>query len=144
MEFCIKNTVRDLLLGKERRQFLGIFNRNGTDQNRTAAGNLILNILHDRIKLVFLIEENQIVFILSDHRFVGWQYNSVQTVDLLEFLIPNYIKEGKNGLVIAVGCTGGKHRSVTLANGIYKELELTPYSVKVEHRDIGRDAVRKG
>ncbi len=67
-----------------------------------------------------------------------------KTVDLLEFLIPNYIKEGKNGLVIAVGCTGGKHRSVTLANGIYKELELTPYSVKVEHRDIGRDAVRKG
>ncbi len=67
-----------------------------------------------------------------------------KTVDLLEFLIPNYIKEGKNGLVIAVGCTGGKHRSVTLANGIYKELEPTPYSVKVDHRDIHKDSVRKG
>lgn len=67
-----------------------------------------------------------------------------KTVDLLEFLIPNYIKEGKNGLVIAVGCTGGKHRSVTLANGIYKELEPSPYSVKVEHRDIGKDVIRKG
>lgn len=67
-----------------------------------------------------------------------------KTVDLLEFLIPNYIKEGKNGLVIAVGCTGGKHRSVTLANGIYKELEPSPYSVKVEHRDIYKDAIRKG
>jgi UPF0042 nucleotide-binding protein len=67
-----------------------------------------------------------------------------KTVDLLEFLIPNYIKEGKNGLVIAVGCTGGKHRSVTLANGIYKELESTPYSIRVEHRDIEKDAVRKG
>lgn len=64
--------------------------------------------------------------------------------DLLEFLIPNYIKEGKNGLVVAVGCTGGKHRSVTLANGIYKELQALPYSVKIEHRDIEKDAVRRG
>ncbi|HCJ07008.1 MAG: RNase adapter RapZ [Lachnospiraceae bacterium] len=65
-------------------------------------------------------------------------------VDLLEFLIPNYIKEGKNGLVVAVGCTGGKHRSVTLANGIFKELESLPYSVRIVHRDIEKDAIRKG
>ncbi len=64
--------------------------------------------------------------------------------DLLEFLIPNYIKEGKNGLVVAIGCTGGKHRSVTLANGIYKELETLPYSVRIVHRDIDKDANRKG
>lgn len=65
-------------------------------------------------------------------------------VDLLEFLIPNYIKEGKNGLVIAVGCTGGKHRSVTLANGIYEELQSLPYTVRRYHRDLEKDAVRKG
>lgn len=64
--------------------------------------------------------------------------------DLLEFLIPNYIKEGKNGLVIGIGCTGGKHRSVTLANGIYKEMQTLPYSVRIEHRDIEKDTVRKG
>lgn len=64
--------------------------------------------------------------------------------DLLEFLIPNYINEGKNGLVVAVGCTGGKHRSVTLANGIYKELQTLPYSTRVDHRDIEKDTVRKG
>lgn len=64
--------------------------------------------------------------------------------DLLEFLIPNYIKEGKNGLVIGIGCTGGKHRSVTLANGIYKELQALPYSARIYHRDIEKDAVRKG
>ncbi len=64
--------------------------------------------------------------------------------DLLEFLIPNYIKEGKNGLVVAIGCTGGKHRSVTLANGIYKELETLPYSVRIVHRDIDKDTNRKG
>lgn len=67
-----------------------------------------------------------------------------KTADLLEFLIPNYIKEGKNGLVVAIGCTGGKHRSVTLANGIYKELETLPYSVRIVHRDIEKDANRKG
>lgn len=65
-------------------------------------------------------------------------------VDLLEFLIPNYMKEGKNGLVIAIGCTGGKHRSVTLANGIYKELKALPYTIRNYHRDIEKDAVRKG
>lgn len=65
-------------------------------------------------------------------------------VDLLEFLIPNYIKEGKNGLVVGIGCTGGKHRSVTLANGIYKEMETLPYSARIYHRDIEKDAVRKG
>ena len=65
-------------------------------------------------------------------------------VDLLEFLIPNYIKEGKNGLVIAIGCTGGKHRSVTLANGIHQELKQLPYSVRIDHRDIEKDAIRKG
>lgn len=67
-----------------------------------------------------------------------------RATDLLEFLIPNYIKEGKNGLVVAVGCTGGKHRSVTLANGICKELQNLPYSVRMEHRDIEKDTVRRG
>ena len=59
--------------------------------------------------------------------------------DLLDFLIPNYIKEGKNQLVIGIGCTGGKHRSVTLANEIYKALkdDDREYGVTINHRDIG-------
>lgn len=59
--------------------------------------------------------------------------------DMLRFLIPNYINEGKNQLVIAIGCTGGKHRSVTLANAITKRLGSLEYGIKVEHRDIGKD-----
>ena len=59
--------------------------------------------------------------------------------DMLKFLIPNYIGEGKNQLVIAIGCTGGKHRSVTLANAITKRLSNLDYGIKVEHRDIGKD-----
>lgn len=59
--------------------------------------------------------------------------------DMLKFLIPNYINEGKNQLVVAIGCTGGKHRSVTLANAITKRLGSLEYGIKVEHRDIGKD-----
>jgi UPF0042 nucleotide-binding protein len=62
--------------------------------------------------------------------------------DMIEFLIPLYVKEGKNQLVIAVGCTGGKHRSVTMANGIYERLKQNDFSVKVEHRDIFKDGLR--
>ena len=58
--------------------------------------------------------------------------------DLLDYLIPRYIKEGKNQLVIGVGCTGGKHRSVTLANAIYEALknDEREYGVTVNHRDL--------
>lgn len=59
--------------------------------------------------------------------------------DMVKFLIPNYVLEGKNCLVIGVGCTGGKHRSVTIANKLYEQLaDETEYGVKIEHRDITR------
>lgn len=59
--------------------------------------------------------------------------------DMIDFLIPNYIAEGKNQLVIAVGCTGGKHRSVTLANKLYEHLsQKQEYGIRMEHRDIVR------
>ncbi|MCR5625686.1 MAG: RNase adapter RapZ [Lachnospiraceae bacterium] len=61
--------------------------------------------------------------------------------DLLLFLIPNYITEGKTQLVIAVGCTGGKHRSVTLANKVYEKLKACgQYGIRIEHRDIDKDS----
>ena len=64
--------------------------------------------------------------------------------DMIRFLIPNYVQEGKNQLVIAIGCTGGKHRSVTLANKLYGKLkEHTDYVVRIEHRDIEKDAIVK-
>ena len=64
--------------------------------------------------------------------------------DMVNFLIPNYIAEGKNQLVIGIGCTGGKHRSVTLANEFYGRMsENKEYSLRIEHRDIGKDALRK-
>lgn len=59
--------------------------------------------------------------------------------DMAEFLIPNYIKEGKYQLVIGIGCTGGKHRSVTLANRLYERMKNSgSYGVKIAHRDLGQ------
>lgn len=64
--------------------------------------------------------------------------------DMTRFLIPHYISEGKHQLVIAIGCTGGKHRSVTLANGLYNILKKDEnLGIKTEHRDIEKDAKRK-
>lgn len=57
--------------------------------------------------------------------------------DMIQFLIPNYIKEGKYRLVIAIGCTGGKHRSVTLANELYSRMkDKGNYGMKLYHRDV--------
>lgn len=56
--------------------------------------------------------------------------------DMLEFLIPNYVKEGKHQLVIGIGCTGGKHRSVTLANALFDRMkDHGKYGISIAHRD---------
>lgn len=63
---------------------------------------------------------------------------------MIDFLLPNYIWEGKNHLVIAIGCTGGKHRSVTFANCLYDFIKRQEqYGVRIEHRDIEKDAITK-
>lgn len=62
--------------------------------------------------------------------------------DMCKFLIPNYVKEGKYQLIIAIGCTGGKHRSVSIVNALFDRLKDMDYGIKVEHRDIEKDAAR--
>lgn len=60
-------------------------------------------------------------------------------IEMMKFLIPNYIKEGKNQLVIGIGCTGGHHRSVTVARKLYEALsDDDEYGLKLSHRDINR------
>ncbi|MCI8454523.1 MAG: RNase adapter RapZ [Lachnospiraceae bacterium] len=64
-------------------------------------------------------------------------------MDLLIFLIPRYEAEGKTQLVIGIGCTGGRHRSVTIAGEVFSRLaHLGRYAVRLEHRDAGKDGVR--
>ncbi|MDE6948835.1 MAG: RNase adaptor protein RapZ, partial [Limosilactobacillus sp.] len=55
---------------------------------------------------------------------------------LLEIALPGYIKEGKSSLTIAIGCTGGQHRSVTIANKLSADLKEKGYKVNTYHRDI--------
>ena len=57
-------------------------------------------------------------------------------IDLIDYLVPLYLKEGKSSVVIAIGCTGGKHRSVTFCEEIHKHLENKGYTSSVNHRDI--------
>ena len=58
--------------------------------------------------------------------------------DMIAFLLPLFIEEGKTQLVIAIGCTGGKHRSVTLASHVYKTVVNLGYKAKITHRDISK------
>ena len=74
--------------------------------------------------------KNYVLKFELSHKFLD------KVLDLINFLIPNYIHEGKNQLVISVGCTGGKHRSVTIANEIYKKLFDGGRNVFINHRDI--------
>lgn len=56
--------------------------------------------------------------------------------DMIEFLIPYYNKEGKTQLIVAIGCTGGKHRSVTLSNKLHEYLKEKNFRTTIEHRDV--------
>lgn len=81
-------------------------------------------------------------FVMGDEKAYEflWKLN-----DMVKFLLPNYIIEGKHQLVIAIGCTGGKHRSVTMANELYQSLNQDEiYSLSIEHRDIEKDSRQKG
>lgn len=60
-------------------------------------------------------------------------------LDLLSYLIPHYEKEGKSSLTIAIGCTAGTHRSVSIADSIYRELKKTTNLITLTHRDIELD-----
>lgn len=64
--------------------------------------------------------------------------------DMIMFTLPMYKREGKNQLVVSVGCTGGKHRSVTVVNDLYKRFDALPYTARIYHRDITKDRIVKG
>ncbi len=63
--------------------------------------------------------------------------------DMLEFLLPNYKNEGKTQVVIGFGCTGGRHRSVAVAEKIYNMLKAKGRRIVIEHRDIDKDTKTK-
>lgn len=64
--------------------------------------------------------------------------------ELMDFLVPRYIREGKTGLVIGIGCTGGRHRSVIVANELYEQLKIDNHRAIIDHRDIDKYGARNG
>jgi len=64
---------------------------------------------------------------------------SESLLGMLRFLIPHYISEGKNQLIVSIGCTGGRHRSVALAHELQQSLSHHAHSVVLSHRDIAKD-----
>ena len=72
-------------------------------------------------------------YVLNDPHIAGFQQ---RLYDLIEYMLPLYRNEGKSQLVIAIGCTGGKHRSVTVAEGLFEHLREQGLRVNVRHRDI--------
>jgi len=134
--------------------------------NKTNMGRLMINIMSFGFKYG-IPEESDLVFDVRFlpnpfynpdlkplsgldspvHDYVMGHDVSVRFMDslfgMLNFLIPHYISEGKNQLIVSIGCTGGRHRSVTLAEELRQSLTLQEYSVAVHHRDIDRDPSRK-
>ena len=73
------------------------------------------------------------------HSFEDTEIFLTKLKDMIEFLIPGFIKEGKSQLVVGIGCTGGRHRSVAIAEFLSKTLKQDGHRVKVEHRDINEE-----
>ena len=91
-------------------------------------------------QLAFLMKHDSNMLIHREFGLGGIGMLSDRLNDLLEFVIPKYEQEGKTQLVIAIGCTGGRHRSVTIAGEVFKRLtESGRYEIRLEHRDAGKD-----
>jgi len=81
-------------------------------------------------------EDEQIIEYLREHGEVNETIDRL--VDLLRYLLPKYKREGKSYLTIGVGCTGGRHRSVMVANSIRDELKKEGFDASVSHRDVNK------
>jgi RNase adapter protein RapZ len=73
------------------------------------------------------------------NRFTETEVYLEKQLDLLTFMLPLYIREGKARLVVGVGCTGGRHRSVYVAETLAERLAKLGYGTSVQHRDINKD-----
>ncbi len=93
----------------------------------------------DELKMLTGNDEDVSEYVINFHESRAFL---TKLADMLDFLIPNYVKEGKNQLVIGIGCTGGKHRSVTIANRLFEILKAKNSSIILEHRDIEKDTRR--
>jgi len=74
-------------------------------------------------------------FVLSSPQAEGFR---VRLLDMIDYLVPLYVQEGKSQLIVAIGCTGGKHRSVVFTELLYQHLLSKGLRASVNHRDISK------
>lgn len=91
------------------------------------------NPFYDKNLKEYTGDDPRVQRFVMDHDITREFYEKL--LDMIRFLIPNYIQEGKNNLVISIGCTGGRHRSVTIVNKLFKELTEEDNRVTIHHRD---------
>ncbi len=91
------------------------------------------NPFYDKTLKEYTGDDPRVQEFVMDHEISRIFYDKLS--DMIRFLIPNYVQEGKNNLVIAIGCTGGRHRSVTLVNQLFQELTAEENRVTIHHRD---------
>ena len=99
--------------------------------------------LKEQINRIFVENQSYENLMITVQSFEESRTFLKKLVDMPEFLIPHYIKEGKNSLVISIGCTGGKHRSVTLTNALYNALGKDGHTLLLKHNDIEKDSRHK-
>lgn len=93
----------------------------------------------DALKPLSGLDESVCEYVFSFKQTTTFLY---KLEEMLEFLIPYYINEGKSQLIIAIGCTGGRHRSVAIASALYEKMKANGHWTSIEHRDINKD-IRK-
>ena len=137
----LKNRVRELFSTDSERERMGIVVRSfGFKYGLPLDSDLVLDVRF--LPNPFYVEELR-AQTGNDQAVVDYICRYPQTFEYLkleakrfDFLIPQYINEGKSQLVISVGCTGGQHRSVFVANKIYEYLSTQGYKVEVSHREL--------
>ena len=137
----LKNKIKELFSTDSERERMGIVVRSfGFKYGLPLDSDLVLDVRF--LPNPFYVEELR-AQTGNDQPVIDYICRYQQTFEYLkleakrfDFLIPQYINEGKSQLVISVGCTGGQHRSVFVANKIYEYLSTQGYKVEVSHREL--------
>ncbi len=137
----LKEELRHLFLeGGERKHFIISLSSFGFKHGLPLDSDIVMDVrflpnpfYDDKLKNYTGLEDEVREYVM-DNQIAGEFLNKLE--DLMLFLIPQYIKEGKHQVVVAIGCTGGKHRSVTIVIELAKRLRDKDYRIIVEHRDV--------
>ncbi len=137
----LKEELRHLFLeGGERKHFIISLSSFGFKHGLPLDSDIVMDVrflpnphYDDELKSYTGLEEKVRNYVMNNQLAEEF-LNKLQ--DLMLFLIPQYIKEGKHQVVVAIGCTGGRHRSVTIVIELAKRLRAKDYRIIVEHRDI--------